>query len=259
MSYDPFAKTYPASAEASSQTPPPAVQAVADSETPKLFYTRQEALVKSRLAEFDRQIDDLVAKISALEVSSPETEHLALNLGQTCDKVLKALESSRKAAVEEPNAFVKSVNSVAKHYQEKLNVGLRTSKDKLNVYMAQKAVEVQKAAEAERRARAEMQAKLDAEAARLTAEAKAKNEAAEAITAPKLPDAPPATVPKTVRSAEGSATMVKSWTFEVTDPAAVPREYLVVDEKALRAAVKDGIREIPGVRIFEDSNIRFGR
>ena len=38
----------------------------------------------------------------------------------------------------------------------------------------------------------------------------------------------------------------------VVDPMTVPREYLVVDEKAIRAAVRAGVREIAGVRIYED-------
>ena len=33
------------------------------------------------------------------------------------------------------------------------------------------------------------------------------------------------------------------------DAALVPREYLIVDEKQIRQAVRDGVREIPGVRI----------
>lgn len=59
----------------------------------------------------------------------------------------------------------------------------------------------------------------------------------------------------TVQTARGSATRRKVWTFEVTDPSSVPRQFLTVDEKAIRAAVKDGEREIPGVRIFEESSL----
>ena len=42
------------------------------------------------------------------------------------------------------------------------------------------------------------------------------------------------------------------WLHEVTDPAAVPREYCEPDRKALAFAVKSGVRSIPGVRIYED-------
>ncbi len=42
------------------------------------------------------------------------------------------------------------------------------------------------------------------------------------------------------------------WKFEVTDAALVPREFCSPDVTKLRAAVGDGAREIPGVRIFEE-------
>ncbi len=47
----------------------------------------------------------------------------------------------------------------------------------------------------------------------------------------------------------------KRWVFEVTDPNAVPREYLEVNETAIRKAVQGGIREIPGVRIYQDTSL----
>ena len=192
-------------------------------------------------------------------VNDDQSADIALGLGQNCDKIWKAIEVSRKDFVRAPNDFVGAVNGLAKYYQELLKNGVQKSKDKLNIFAKAKALEAQKAAEAERRARAEMQAKLDAEAAQMTAEAKAQDETAEAITAPKLPDAPPPVESKTIRAASGSATMVKTWKYEVIDPDIVPREFTMIDEKAIRAAVKDGIREIPGVRIFEDTNVRFGK
>lgn len=41
------------------------------------------------------------------------------------------------------------------------------------------------------------------------------------------------------------------WTHEVLDPSLVPRNYLMVNEAAIKAAVAGGLRNIPGVRIFE--------
>ena len=42
------------------------------------------------------------------------------------------------------------------------------------------------------------------------------------------------------------------WLFEVTDPDKVPREFLMVDERLIRAEVnaKEGAAKIPGVRIW---------
>jgi hypothetical protein len=49
--------------------------------------------------------------------------------------------------------------------------------------------------------------------------------------------------------------ITKRWTFEITDPSLVTREYLVVDEKKIREAVSAGTRSIPGVRIYEDTSL----
>lgn len=48
-----------------------------------------------------------------------------------------------------------------------------------------------------------------------------------------------------------------NWDFEIIGPALIPREYLVVDEKKIRAVVKALKSEtnIPGVRVFETSSL----
>ena len=56
----------------------------------------------------------------------------------------------------------------------------------------------------------------------------------------------------------GSATIRKVWAFEVVNVAQVPREFLAVDEQAIRKAVAAGIREIAGVRIFEQESLSIG-
>ncbi len=41
------------------------------------------------------------------------------------------------------------------------------------------------------------------------------------------------------------------WTFEVQNLANVPREYLMLDEKKVRQAIRSGERSIPGLMIFQ--------
>ena len=49
----------------------------------------------------------------------------------------------------------------------------------------------------------------------------------------------------------------KVWTFEITDSALIPREYLVIDETRIRKVVGalKGETNIPGVRVFQQSRI----
>ena len=80
--------------------------------------------------------------------------------------------------------------------------------------------------------------------------------AAEAVPAAAPVLAPvPAAAPRTVRTDMGSTGVTKRWTFEVVDPEAVPREFCVPDESAIRKAVNGGLRELPGVRIYAEETL----
>lgn len=54
---------------------------------------------------------------------------------------------------------------------------------------------------------------------------------------------------------EKSSSLRMIWTFELVDINAVPREYLVLDETAVRRAIQSGVREIPGLKIFQKPSL----
>ena len=58
-----------------------------------------------------------------------------------------------------------------------------------------------------------------------------------------------------VKSFNSTTSVRKSWKFDITDTAQIPREYLVPDLQKIREAVKNGERDIAGVNIFEDISI----
>jgi polyribonucleotide nucleotidyltransferase len=41
------------------------------------------------------------------------------------------------------------------------------------------------------------------------------------------------------------------WSFEVENLSTVPRDFLMLDEQKVRNAIRAGIREIPGIKIFQ--------
>ena len=51
------------------------------------------------------------------------------------------------------------------------------------------------------------------------------------------------------------ANVRKVWKFRVTDKSKVPDEFLIVDEKALGAAVRSGARKIEGVEIYFEETV----
>jgi len=53
------------------------------------------------------------------------------------------------------------------------------------------------------------------------------------------------------------AYVTRSWTFEVVDLDRVPREYMSLDVEVVRDAItRDGVREIPGLRVFQSEALR---
>ena len=54
---------------------------------------------------------------------------------------------------------------------------------------------------------------------------------------------------------DGKLKKVKKWTWELENENLIPRDYLCIDEKKIAEAVKQGVRNIPGIKIFEKEEI----
>jgi len=66
---------------------------------------------------------------------------------------------------------------------------------------------------------------------------------------------PVAEAPRGVKTDYGSAQVKALWRFEVEDASKVPPEFMEPNLKAIGAAVRAGVRSIPGVRIYEDATV----
>lgn len=122
--------------------------------------------------------------------------------------------------------------------------------------------------EARRRAEAEEAARREAERQRLEAEKAEADRAREAARAEReaareaqdAANAKPAEMTQARSDLGAVASLRTVWTFMVEKPQDVPREYLAVNEQAIRAAIKKATDKdgrcklkIPGVRIFAES------
>lgn len=152
---------------------------------------------------------------------------------------LKARENFFKRPAQE---YVKKVTAFFKYFSERLE-----NSDNI---LKRKQIE---AFEAEEKIKKEAQAKLDAEneARRKAAEEEAKKNNT-------VPDIVPVDVivaptEKMIRTEQGATSFSKRWTFEILIPDQVPREYCEPVDKLIRKAVRNGQRNIPGVRIFEET------
>jgi len=175
-----------------------------------------------------------------LQVQDDGSEKEAIDAAARSKKLLNALETERKRVIEAPDKFVRSVNAFCRTFKQPLDGVASTLRQKIATYQFQKELERRKIQKAMREEAARLQAKLEAEAAQAGIEAP-----------PVMPV--PAPKPDSITRTEGGATasIRTQWTGEIEDADKVPREYCSPDEKKISQAIRAGIREIPGVKIFE--------
>lgn len=202
---------------------------------------------RKALQIFGDQVGAMEHEAKELTVNSRETAITATEMTGQVKRLAKQIDTRRKDIIEEPDGFVRKVNAFVKPMTDRLKALEELLKRKIGDFSYQQELQRR---EIERRQREEA-AKLQAE---LDAQAKAANVEPVLVVPVAVPERREPT-----RSDTAVASTVMVWDFEVQDPAAVPRPYLAVDEAAIRAAVRGGIREIPGVRIFERAEIRVRR
>jgi hypothetical protein len=244
-------------------------------------------VIRPKFEDYKAEAIRIVTEANALTVHDDDSLNIAVMLGGNAKKIGKVIDAKRKGIIAEPQDFVKSVNGLCKMIMDNLDEAERVAKQKIGQYQAKIELERRKQEEAARKAADELQAKLLAEAKEANrkimedvvrkaeeaakargevnqveieaARKKAEEEAAKheiqapTVLAPVFQEAP-----KVTRTDTGtSAYQRKAWTFEVMDASLVPAEYKIVDEQLIKDAVKMGAREIPGVRIFEETKTVF--
>lgn len=161
---------------------------------------------------------------------------------------LRKAEDARKALVKPLNDHVKWINDQFKAATEDLRQADEVGRFKLGQYERERARLARE--EAERRRKAEEE-RLLAEAEALAAQGDA--EEADKILEAEIPQAPKAAP---TRGDFGATTVSrKVWKFRLVDKMKVPEAYLVLNEPEVRHAIRQGVREIPGLEIYEDTEI----
>lgn len=206
-----------------------------------------------------RSLEEVRGHLEGVTVrSSKDVERIHSGLVE-CKRIAATVEEARKRQVGPLNAQVRALNDAWRPLTEALTAIEAAAKRKLLAWQQAERERVAREEEAARRAaeeaaRREQEALAKAEAARSAAERRAAlaeaESAGQALMQARSEEVAPA--PGKIRSNQGTTASRFVWRFKVVDPAAVPREFLAVNEQAIRAAVAAGAREIPGVLIYED-------
>lgn len=159
-------------------------------------------------------------------------------VGEVFDPIVEAAHRAHKVAVDQRKKMLEPAQAAEKIVKGEMA--------KWDTAERARVAEEQREAEAERR-RLEDEERLK-NAARLEAAGKTA-QAEAALTAPVT--VPVFTPPvQAVQKVEG-VSFRDNWTFTVTDPGLVPREYLMLDEQKIRGVVRalKGEAKIPGVEV----------
>ena len=109
----------------------------------------------------------------------------------------------------------------------------------------------------EKRLAEERRAKEESERLQREQETKRQLELLQAQQSPVIAPPLPMEAPKEkIATTFGSVKIKERWMFEETDIVQVPREYLMIDEKKVKAAInakENPVRNIPGLRIYPEA------
>jgi len=237
---------------AEASIPPPAVIGINDPD--------QACRVLRRM--YLPEIERMKAQAMAHVVTDEASQNEAITMAGQAKKLATAIEKKRKEVIEAPGEFVKTVNSFVKVFRDSLDDIDRKLKAGIQSHMTKIQMEQREAQERARIEAAKIQHELDLRAAELNAQREAEaHKAAEKgePAAPVEPEviapvvvAPVVPVQKVFRSETGSSVHLrKDWVWDILDISLIPGKYLVVDKVSVNQAIKSGIREIPGIRIYE--------
>lgn len=202
---------------------------------------------RERFFKYSEHIAQVQKRVSGLEIKTGDHQYEMVEIVNQAKVLLKKLDDQRKAVIEKPNSFVRTINAYVKGFKDQIEEVIRTGKKKLDDYAY---LELVKKQQEEKRLAEEQMAR----------EKEIKKAAEKAgVPAPELPKPVVNKKPGPVRTESGSASSVMVWVWEIDDESKIPREYLAVDDKKINSAVKAGIREIPGVKIEQRAETRFRR
>lgn len=219
-------------------------------------------------------VTDLLKTAPEMVVQNQQDYQNATDVRALIKGTQKTLETLRKQLVDPLNKQVKDINARFKEWTDPLaKVDASLECRMLDWYAAEqrRIREEQARVEEENRRRREeaaaeeaRQMEAAAAAARQAAEDLGIDEAEAEAVAEEAANAVPPVAPvlelapvqeTTTRGVFGTSQVREVWDFEVVSHLEVPREFLIVDESAIRRAVAKGVREIPGVRIFQRAQI----
>jgi len=198
------------------------------------------------------KIKELADKCEQVQVTDDVTLEEGRQLAVIGRKLEKLIEDRRKELTKPYDDEKKKIMDFVKQLVAGVNNAVEGLRGRILVY--EREMERQRQ-EKLRQLQAEIKAKEE-EAQRKLREAAKNQSVDESIEAARLNEELMLDAQREVDFAKAKSSNIRMvWTFEVTNLNEIPREFLVLNETAVRNAIKAGTREIPGINIFQTEQL----
>jgi len=239
--------------------------------------------LKNRLVTYQPHIEDLVLKTSEHQIIDSATNVTAVEMAGQLSKLRGNLETARKSVIAPYDEIVRGINAMVREMRSPIDTATKKIKAKIAGFAREQAeiqrrIAEKKAKEEAEKRRKEMEKKraealerqrqAEEAAAKKQAEldALAEKEGVESVTVEveevEIPEVEEVVVAEVktgpIQTDVGTASMVHSWKYEIEDFEKIPREYIImkVDDKRVKEEIEAGCRAIPGLRIYEHTDVR---
>lgn len=187
------------------------------------------------LAEVKQTTEGMLVAGMELTIAGDVDLKIAADILQSIAKQKKLIESRRQFFVKPLNDQVKKINDLFKPLATKLAEVDMSIRGKVNKYRSDQAAIA-----------AKEQKRLDDLAVKQQVRLDKKSEKT-GVEAPKII----APVVQAANTKVEGMTVRKTWTYEIVDEKLVPDEYYTIDPTKIRSAIRNEVREIPGIKIFQ--------
>lgn len=214
-------------------------------------YAEHAAAIAALLERFIKFSD-----VTSLGIHDDFTAGHSADFARDLKQASAALDETRTKIKKPVLHAQRLIDGEAKKLTDRVTAAVREVEARVTTYLRMKEAEARAAAEAEA-------ARLALEADAAMAEARSTSnghdiEVANAILedaakAEEMANAKALELTRT-RGTQGALTALKdNWVFSLDDITKVPTTYLQLNDAVIKAAIRSGVRDIPGIRIWNDA------
>ncbi len=195
----------------------------------------EQLLAKKEVQEITQERDNLIVRANNHIVDNQDNAEEANTILVAINNGLKNIEAKRKSFTSPLNQSLKEINATFKNLVAPIELAKSALSKRL---MDWRTAEQKRIREEQEKAQREEERRRKIQGAH----AAKGHKVSEEITPVEKP------VPFAMKDTTKTRTI---WAHEIIDENIIPRRYLSVNTSAITKAVREGVRDIPGVKIFQ--------